>query len=499
MSRELASFRDDVGRDLDSQENVLVQVRGEVGRRSNHMGMSTLWGHVESLSEDTEKLSESMAPSAMEAQVQPVVDRALAQVVMREILPIVKPSFMFAKRFTTGADAPTGDALESRLAALEGGLKPSTMGSAGGSMFGELGAHHPTFHGAPQASAVPSAGPVQAQLDAIMLRFAAQDAEIAALKETIIVQDNHLAMMRSAMASEVCEIGGESFDSELSARSFATANRMGEMPTCAIDAISLLQVAHSCDFADTASGVEATANAVKAGYTDLLQSTVATSYKIHIPSVLGGKAKAGVANPLPAFKTYELWDDKSTISERSSTEASLKQSTASLKAVIADSTLTGKAKELAKNMVDHAAIVVVKLFMFMDRFYGELCNTYGTGKTEAWHLVSSVVKRFFSDVYAVRGRAKFISMQAAKTDSISGAYLWASLQAHRIMEAYVESDFRHHPSVAPVITIHLYSHRVPDSIYQARAVKVDELLKSMAESVKTANTTAGQALKKASG
>jgi hypothetical protein len=65
------------------------------------------------------------------------------------------------------------------------------------------------------------------------------------------------------------------------------------------------------------------------------------------------------------------------------------------------------------------------------------------------------------------------------------------------MGDYLAADFRHHPSVAPVITIHLYSHPVPVSIYEARSRKVDVELKRLAESVKTANTTAGQALKKA--
>jgi hypothetical protein len=65
------------------------------------------------------------------------------------------------------------------------------------------------------------------------------------------------------------------------------------------------------------------------------------------------------------------------------------------------------------------------------------------------------------------------------------------------MSEYLAADFRHHPSVAPVITIHLYSHRVPVSIYESRSRKVDTELKPIGESVKTTNTTAGQALKKA--
>jgi hypothetical protein len=215
------------------------------------------------------------------------------------------------------------------------------------------------------------------------------------------------------------------------------------------------------------------------------------------PTVLGGKKLAG-GHPLPAFKTYKLWDNKTSISERSSTKESLKQAESSLKAVIQDSMLTTKGKELAKQMVDQSAIVIAKLFMFMDRFYAELCDTYGTSAAEAWHLVSGVVRRFFGDLYAVHGRAKLLSLKKKRTDMIGGAYFWVSLQAHhRVMSEYLAADFRHHPSVAPVITIYLYLHQVPVSIYESRSRKVDVELKRLAESVKTANTTAGQALKKA--
>jgi hypothetical protein len=44
-----------------------------------------------------------------------------------------------------------------------------------------------------------------------------------------------------------------------------------------------------------------------------------------------------------------------------------------------DSLMTTKGKELEKQMVDQSAIVIAKLFMFMDCFYAELCNTW------VWH------------------------------------------------------------------------------------------------------------------
>jgi hypothetical protein len=143
----------------------------------------------------------------------------------------------------------------------------------------------------------------------------------------------------------------------------------------------MLQVAHN-QVIDTASAVEATSNAVNAGFSDLLEATVATSYQIHIPTVLGGRSWLG-GIPYPPSKLTSCGMTSLPFSERASTKESLKQAKSSLKAVIQDSMLTTKGKELAKQMVDQSAIVIAKLLMFMDRFYAELCITYGTSTAEA--------------------------------------------------------------------------------------------------------------------
>jgi hypothetical protein len=82
-----------------------------------------LWGHARSLSKDTKtkKLSDAgMAPAAaMKSKVQPVIDRALAKVIMSKTLPIVQPFFLLAKCSSVGTNAPPSDLLEAWPLALE--------------------------------------------------------------------------------------------------------------------------------------------------------------------------------------------------------------------------------------------------------------------------------------------------------------------------------------------------------------------------------------------
>jgi hypothetical protein len=70
------------------------------------------------------------------------------------------------------------------------------------------------------------------------------------------------------------------------------------MPMFATDAVSMVQVVHN-EVIDTAYAVEAPSNAVEAGFSDLFESTVATSYyQIHIPTMLGGRSRlADILSP----------------------------------------------------------------------------------------------------------------------------------------------------------------------------------------------------------
>jgi hypothetical protein len=490
ITQDLGGFSKKVGNDLDQQESLLLQLRTELGRRPSEVGASTVWQHVESLNEAVDTVKATVAPSALEAQIQPFLEKALEKIVMGELVDIVKPAFLLAKRYTTRVGAPAGDKLEARLHMLE-------RGQAAGP------APLPVPH--PRAAPTVAAGLAtlsEARFAMIEAQLVSQAASIASLKAESLVQTNLISQLRSAMASNICEVGDESFDSEVVAQAFAVNHCYATMPTCSFDVVSLLQVAHH-EVADTAQAVQEGSNATKAGFKNPLQAAVASSYQIHIPTFLGGSKSASISGagmfPLPALKVHKAWDDNSTISQRSYVESSVKNAVKSLVALINQSSLTSPGKSLAREMINNSANTIEKLFMFMDRFYGELCNTYGTDAVEAWHLVSSIARRFFSDLYAVRGSARYMSLASQSPAVVGGSYLWAALQAHRIMQEYVAAEFRHHPSVSPVITIHLYSHRVPISIFERRSAKVDDTLKKLADGVKTANTTAGQALKKANG
>ena len=78
----------------------------------------------------------------------------------------------------------------------------------------------------------------------------------------------------------------------------------------------------------------------------------------------------------------------------------------------------------------------------------------------------------------------------------AGAYFWATIQAHKVMRAYKEKEFKNHPSVASMLTHHLFEHRVPISLHESLAAKVEVLSKQMSETKQLADRVISEVKKK---
>lgn len=182
------------------------------------------------------------------------------------------------------------------------------------------------------------------------------------------------------------------------------------------------------------------------------------------------------------------------MSQRAILEGLLDNTEESITTVVHSSDLSDHAKSLVTRFVSITSAFVVKLFAFMSRFYHELTVTYNTAAKESWHLVCSIVKQIFVDLALVRSRAKFITVGKTANETVASTYLWATLQAHRLMQEYVVSNFRGHPNVAPVVTLHLYTHRVPRVTFAV----LEKEFKEMKKELGIVSRTANQALTKLS-
>ena len=117
---------------------------------------------------------------------------------------------------------------------------------------------------------------------------------------------------------------------------------------------------------------------------------------------------------------------------------------------------------------------------------------------EAWHLVASIAKQIFINLALVRSSAKFIHVSSADTERVATVLMWSTLQSHRIMQEYLLAGFRGHPNVAPVVTLHLYEHRVPTTVF-AKLEKEVETIALLAKSAKSVQDRNNRELKQGKG
>jgi hypothetical protein len=201
-------------------------------------------------------------------------------------------------------------------------------------------------------------------------------------------------------------------------------------------------------------------------HSSALDASILSSYKLGLPAVFAGKLTETLnvsMKQLPGLHSFRAWDTHSALSGmRSTMREKVRHMKSSYMAKITNSKISGEAKLVAQTMLTTSVAFVEAVSAFLSNFYAELINDENrTGPTEAWILVCSIVRRVFDDIAVHRGRASFVDYRNNEKGHIATQYVWASLQAQRIMAEYTTHEFRHHPSIAPIINYHLYTHRVP--------------------------------------
>ena len=93
----------------------------------------------------------------------------------------------------------------------------------------------------------------------------------------------------------------------------------------------------------------------------------------------------------------------------------------------------------------------------IDTFYAEFLVT-GSEK-DAWKLTSLIAKTVFESVHQARAIGSDL-LDLVSPSKRSAKVMWAILQAHRVMRAFINADFRNDPRIVPVIVLHLLENRV---------------------------------------
>jgi hypothetical protein len=201
------------------------------------------------------------------------------------------------------------------------------------------------------------------------------------------------------------------------------------------------------------------------------------SFKITNPTVFG-YVKEGTANikqHLPAVKSFKEWN---SFDSESGVKSFILNGMGYLKLQLYQDISTFfdeqfyDARVLANDMLSMAQIFVAELSNWMDVFYQELLTTSEASEDEAWELVSACVKKVFEELRRVRASAANATSEADSTSKCS-TIMWALIQAHRVMKDFLDMHFRNHPSIAPVIILHVFKTRVTPVSYSTNLKRLE--------------------------
>ena len=291
--------------------------------------------------------------------------------------------------------------------------------------------------------------------------------------------------LREEMSVDAVLMGGYTFNSPHDCALFLDKHDGYDAVIKMFDIVSLLQAAcfgnegtkESLDFDQKAS---------KSSYKSSAEAIYVKSFGLSLPEIFGkvDTAQSAAKPGLPGVKSFRDWDAQCE-------EAGLvhyiqdcvNKFVQAMDQELEDSTfseLSTEVRAVAKAMLATSNTWLISMIGFVNKYYHDLVNGGESKEEEVWSHVSQCLRVMFRLISKVRTRCSTRIGGCYDSKRRAPALMWGALQAHLLMKEYVDHQFKNHPSIAPVLTRHLFAHR--QSKLEAKAT--NEKVKSLESSVK---------------
>ena len=293
-------------------------------------------------------------------------------------------------------------------------------------------------------------------------------------------------LLEARMPSNPFTIGGKTFNSKADVALFVEKDMPGVSYSVFHDIITLLE-SISDGHSKKENVMAAMYQAGRVGL-DEDEATHVHSFKLIVPTLLGAMRDGDKSDhrvPLPGVRDFATWnpqDNEGGIKKR------IQDGIDDVSLAIQESISTAchslpAAAKLATEMLLQTQVFANELCSWVDSFYMELINTSQVPANEAWLLVASCLRKFFEVLRKHRAPA---DRAASKMDQSTRttAYLWAMVQVHQELKLIRYHNFRGHPAVAPVITLHVFKTRVTNTAFRSASDAIKSLEKKLADASK---------------
>jgi hypothetical protein len=167
------------------------------------------------------------------------------------------------------------------------------------------------------------------------------------------------------------------------------------------------------------------------------------SFRLVLPTVFSRTregAPVSARHHFPALKSFKDWNNYDGVS--------------GVKGYIAGESQI-KALVLAMEMHKLSQNFILEMSSWIDAFFQELVTMSEASEEEAWEVIGSCKKKMFEVIRVPWAQAANATMDP-NPSSQCATYLWALVQAHRIMKEFIDSTFCNHASIAPAIVLHIF-------------------------------------------
>lgn len=249
---------------------------------------------------------------------------------------------------------------------------------------------------------------------------------------------------------------------------------------CFVDMFALIDISATSPI-DDEDFISTQHSSSKSGFISVNEAKIGASLNRSTPRSFCTKASHAAATDsigsvdrrFPLVKVRSYWVNRGGVEGiKSQLVKSVNREVAKVNSQMSHS-LRNKGYTLAAKYLSESHQCFNDFVTWSEAFYIQLMGMSEVTEKEAWELILECWAAFFDDLTDVRGKAGArgvtgLERHCDERKQVVSNVIWCLGQSIMVQNSYREKGFQKHPSIANVINYHLFTNRVPTSVFEKK-------------------------------